>query len=98
MRPNELPFVVLRSRLISKKSLSGHIMRFVLLFLNVQHCWPTTHYWMLHDASACTPCFMLLHVVVQSLKPAKIVGYCVRLNVALAELFSTRCNLTRIYN
>ena len=33
MRPNELPFVVLRLRLISKKSLSGHIMRLVLLFI-----------------------------------------------------------------
>ena len=33
MRPNELPFVVLRSRLISKKSLSGRIMRLVLLFM-----------------------------------------------------------------
>ena len=33
MRPNELPFVVLRSRLISKKSLSGRIMRLVLLFI-----------------------------------------------------------------
>ena len=50
-------------------------------------------------------CYMLrplahhvLHVVAQSLKPVKIVGYCVRLNVALAELFSTRCNFTRIYN
>ena len=43
-------------------------------------------------------CFMLLHVVAQSLKPVKIVGYCVRLNIALAELFSTRCNLTKIYN
>ena len=43
-------------------------------------------------------CFMLLHVVAQSLKPVKIVCYCVRLNIALAELFSTRCNLTKIYN
>ena len=33
MRPNELPFVVLRSRLISKKRLSGHIMRLVFLFI-----------------------------------------------------------------
>ena len=43
-------------------------------------------------------CFMLLRVVAQSLKPVKIVGYCVRLNIAVAEMFSTRCNLTRIYN
>ena len=33
MRPNDLPFVMLRSRLISKKSLSGRIMRLVLLFI-----------------------------------------------------------------
>ena len=33
MRPNELPFVVLRSSFISKKSLSGRIMRLVLLFI-----------------------------------------------------------------
>ena len=33
MRPNKLPFVVLRSRLISKKSLSGRIMHLVLLFI-----------------------------------------------------------------
>ena len=33
---------------------------------NSQHCW------MLHDASVCTPCCMLLDVVAQSLKPVKL--------------------------
>ena len=33
---------------------------------NFQHCW------MLHDASVCTPCCMLLDVVAQSLKPVKL--------------------------
>ena len=36
-----------------------------LLANNSQHCW------MLHVASVCTPCCMLLDVVAQSLKPVK---------------------------
>ena len=31
----------------------------------------TQHYWMLHVASVCTPCCMLLGVVEQNLKPVK---------------------------
>ena len=30
------------------------------------------HYWMLHAASVCTPCCMLLGVVEQNLKPVKL--------------------------
>ena len=30
------------------------------------------HFWMLHVASVCTPCCMLLDVVAQSLKPVKL--------------------------
>ena len=37
-----------------------------LLANNSQHCW------MLHVASVCTPCCMLLYVVAQSLKPVKL--------------------------
>ena len=37
-----------------------------LLANNSQHCW------MLHVASVCTPCCMLLDVVAQSLKPVKL--------------------------
>ena len=37
-----------------------------LLASNSQHCW------MLHVASVCTPCCMLLDVVAQSLKPVKL--------------------------
>ena len=37
-----------------------------LLTNNSQHCW------MLHVASVCTPCCMLLDVVVRSLKPVKL--------------------------
>ena len=37
-----------------------------LLANNSRHCW------MLHVASVCTPCCMLLHVVAQSLKPVKL--------------------------
>ena len=37
-----------------------------LLANNSQHCW------MLHVASVCTPCCMLLRVVAQSLKPVKL--------------------------
>ena len=37
-----------------------------LLANNSQHCW------MLHVASVCTPCYMLLDVVAQSLKPVKL--------------------------
>ena len=40
-----------------------------------QHCWPTTPNiicWMLHVASACTPCCTLLDVVAQSLKLVKL--------------------------
>ena len=41
-----------------------------------QHCWPTTnnsqHCWMLHVASVCTPCCMLLDAVAQILKPVKL--------------------------
>ena len=37
-----------------------------LLANNSQHCW------MLHVASVCTPCCMLLGVVAQSLKPVKL--------------------------
>ena len=37
-----------------------------LLTNNSQHCW------MLHVASVCTPCCMLLGVVAQSLKPVKL--------------------------
>ena len=33
---------------------------------NSQHCW------MLHVASVCTPCYMMLDVVAQSLKPVKL--------------------------
>ena len=36
-----------------------------LLTINSQHCW------MLHVASVCTPCWMLLGVVAPSLKPVK---------------------------
>ena len=41
-----------------------------------QHCWPTTpqHCWMLHVASVCTPCCVLSGVVVQSLKPVKLLS------------------------
>ena len=38
----------------------------ILLTNNSQHCW------MLHVASVCTPCCMLLDVVVWSLKPVKL--------------------------
>ena len=38
----------------------------------MQLCWPTTHCWMLHFASACTPCYMFLHVIEQSLKLIKL--------------------------
>ena len=55
-----------------------------LLAKNSQHCW------MLHVASVCTPCCMLLNVVGQSLKPVKLSApgkrtqyCCVRLQVAL---------------
>ena len=55
-----------------------------LLANNSQHCW------MLHVASVCTPCCMLLNVVGQSLKPVKLLApgkrtkyCCVRLQVAL---------------
>ena len=55
-----------------------------LLANNSQHCW------MLHVASVCTPCCMLLNVVGQSLKPVKLLApgkrtkYCfVRLQLAL---------------
>ena len=37
-----------------------------LLAINSQRCW------MLHVASVCTPCCMLLRVVAQSLKPVKL--------------------------
>ena len=37
-----------------------------LLANNSQHCW------VLHVASVCTPCWMLLRVVAQSLKPIKL--------------------------
>ena len=33
---------------------------------------PTLHCWMLHVASVCTPCCMLLVVVAQTLKPVKL--------------------------
>ena len=39
-----------------------------LLASNSQHCW------MLHVASVCTPCCMLLYVVAQSLKPVKLIS------------------------
>ena len=55
-----------------------------LLANNSQHCS------MLHVASVCTPCSMLLNVVGQSLKPVKLLApgkrtkyCCVRLQVAL---------------
>ena len=35
-------------------------------------CKRTQHCWLLHVASVCTPCWMLLHVVVQSLKLVKL--------------------------
>ena len=35
-------------------------------------CKRTQHCWMLHVASVCTPCCMLLDVVAQSLKPVKL--------------------------
>ena len=43
-----------------------------LLTNNSQHCW------MLHVASVCTPCCMLLDVVAQSLKPVKLLAPCKR--------------------
>ena len=43
-----------------------------LLTNNSQHCW------MLHVASVCTPCRMLLRVVAQSLKPFKRLAPCKR--------------------
>ena len=41
-----------------------------LLANNSQHCC------MLHVASVCTPCCMLLDVVAQSLKPVKLLAPC----------------------
>ena len=35
-------------------------------------CKRTQHCWMLHVASVCSPCCMLLRVVAQSLKPVKL--------------------------
>ena len=43
-----------------------------LLANNSQHCW------MLHVASFCSPCCMLLGVVAQSLKPVKLLAMCKR--------------------
>ena len=43
-----------------------------LLPNNSQHCW------MLHVASVCTPCCMLLGVVEKSLKPVKLIATCKR--------------------
>ena len=37
-------------------------------------CKQTQHCWMLHAASVCTPCCMLLGVVVQKLKPVKLIA------------------------
>ena len=51
-----------------KKFSSSKLDRFTLLthyFKRTKHCWPTTLniLWMLHVASVCTPCCMLLCVV-----------------------------------
>ena len=44
---------------------------YAILFANSsQHCW------VLHVASICTPCCMLLGIVVQSLKPVKLLATC----------------------
>ena len=43
-------------------------MEVTLLANNSQQCW------MLHVASVCTPCCMLLSVVAQSLKPVKLLS------------------------
>ena len=82
MRPDELPFVVRRSRRISKES-SSRRMRLVPVFIpkapckRTQHCWPITpkivgcHMLRLFaHPFAC--CWMLMRVVAQSLKPVKL--------------------------
>ena len=63
-----------------------------LLANNFQHCW------MLHVASVCTPGFMLLRVVVQSLKPVKRLATCKRkqqlptLSFCLSRLYYCNSN------
>ena len=44
----------------------------ILFVLFKAPCQRTQHCWMLHVASVCTPCWMLLRVVAQSLKPVKL--------------------------
>ena len=43
----------------------------ILFVLYKAPCQRTQHCLMLHVASVCTPCWMLLRVVAQSLKPVK---------------------------
>ena len=60
----------------------------------------TQHCWMLHVASVCTPCCMLLGVVAQSLKP--VIAMCKqtfdRLPLALASLNYEKADLLGVMN